>query len=380
MLLVEPNDYAATSMRNRMTEFGLTFEHVSVLPDEVSRFDTVLYSVAAGNVPDVNTLLDVAYKAEQFSDKVIFSLPTTELALSERLLSHGVYACISKPVTYRKLADLITEGQELTYLPEPETPVLHHKLPLTVMAVDDNPANLKLIETLLKERVDTVVTAEHGGIAVEKARQQKFDIILMDIQMPEMDGVSACQAIRGIELNRTTPVIAVTAHAMAGERERLLDAGMDDYLTKPIEEPILEQVLNKWTRVAGHTPEANDPAPQVSPISLSGNSLDWQMALKQAAGKEDLAQEMLQMLVDSFPSVEEAVQGALDGKDIELWQVIHKLHGSCAYSGVPTLRQLCYTLESGLKNGASAEDLEPELYELLDEIGHVRNAATSHLT
>ncbi|WP_434358646.1 two-component sensor histidine kinase BarA [Parasalinivibrio latis] len=380
MLLVEPNDYAAASMRSRMTEFGIAFEHASVLPDDVTRFDTVLYSVPAGNVPDVNILLDVAYKAEQFSDKVIFSLPTTELALSERLLSHGVYACISKPVTYRKLTDLMTEGQELTYLPEQETPVLHHKLPLTVMAVDDNPANLKLIETLLKERVDTVVTAEHGGIAVEKARQQKFDIILMDIQMPEMDGVSACQAIRGIELNRATPVIAVTAHAMAGERERLLDAGMDDYLTKPIEEPILEQVLNKWTRAAGQIPEANEPAPQVSPISLSGNSLDWQMALKQAAGKEDLAQEMLQMLVDSFPAVEKAVQGALDGKDVELWQVIHKLHGSCAYSGVPVLRQLCYTLESSLKNGSNISDLEPELLELLDEIEHIKTAALSHLS
>lgn len=77
------------------------------------------------------------------------------------------------------------------------------------------------------------------------------------------------------------------------------------------------------------------------------------MALKQAAGKEDLALEMLQMLVDSFPAAEDAMQAELDGKDIELWQVTHKLHGSCAYSGVPRLKSLCHELETQLKHGAS---------------------------
>ena len=158
-----------------------------------------------------------------------------------------------------------------------------------------------------------------------------------------MDGVTACQEIHKTELNHNTPVIAVTAHAMAGERERLINAGMDDYLTKPIEEHILQQILAKWTRP--HDADANLQAnaesmsePEPAPPVNHNVSWDWDLALKQAAGKEELAKDMLQMLLDYMPEVEMLVNEALDGKDIELWPPIHKLHGSCAYSGVPRLK------------------------------------------
>ena len=121
------------------------------------------------------------------------------------------------------------------------------KLPLTVLAVDDNPANLKLITALLKERVETVISCTNGQQAIDKATSTPFDIIFMDIQMPQMDGVTACKHIKKLANNANTPIIAVTAHAMMGERDRLLAAGMDDYLTKPIEEHVLQQVLLHWS-------------------------------------------------------------------------------------------------------------------------------------
>ncbi|MCX9565270.1 response regulator, partial [Vibrio cholerae] len=128
-------------------------------------------------------------------------------------------------------------------LPKPQA----DKLPLCVMAVDDNPANLKLITALLQERVECVIACTSGQEAIEQAQIRHFDIILMDIQMPHMDGVTACKEIKQLKGYSDTPVIAVTAHAMAGERDRLLKAGMDDYLTKPIEEHILQQVLVHWS-------------------------------------------------------------------------------------------------------------------------------------
>ena len=185
------------------------------------------------------------------------------------------------------------------------------KLPLTVMAVDDNPANLKLITALLKERVETVISCTSGQQAIDKATETQFDIIFMDIQMPQMDGVTACQNIKKLANNANTPVIAVTAHAMTGERDRLLEAGMDDYLTKPIEEHVLQQVLIHWspTSEVEHIEKINPDHPAVSAevdnsqvsesnVSVHKNIIiDWQAAMKQAANKEDLARDMLQMPV-----------------------------------------------------------------------------------
>ncbi|UXI01752.1 two-component sensor histidine kinase BarA [Photobacterium sp. TY1-4] len=388
LLLIEPNMQAASILQQRLIRAGIHVTYRSTMPEEAEQHEFALLCLAPGEQPPIATLLDMVFKAEQHSEKVMVCLPTTELALSERLLNAGVSACLPKPLAQRKLLEtLITEPDELA---EPAPQLLpaaaQSILPLTVMAVDDNPANLKLISALLSERVETVITATGGRKAVEYAHQKRFDLIFMDIQMPEMDGVTACQEIHQTDLNHHTPVIAVTAHAMAGERERLLNAGMDDYLTKPIEEHILQQILAKWIRADDTTTDAVPngelsaaPAPQPESEPLNQNiSWDWDLALKQAAGKEELARDMLQMLLDYMPEVEMLVNEALDGKDIELWPPIHKLHGSCAYSGVPRLKSLCHTIETELKAGTSTDELEPELFELVDEMNNVVKASKAY--
>ncbi len=181
---------------------------------------------------------------QRYSQQVIVATPSTELALAEKLTATYHIQCMTKPLSRRKLLTALAKHQQVT---EPvaiapmEVSSVEERLPLTVMAVDDNPANLKLITALLSERVEHVISCSSGHKAVAAASKQKFDIVFMDIQMPHMDGVTAGKKIREITINRETPVIAVTAHAMSGERDRLLNAGMDDYLTKPIEEHILQQ-------------------------------------------------------------------------------------------------------------------------------------------
>lgn len=386
ILLIEPNMQAASVVQQRLIRAGMFVTYRSTMPEEVEHHHFALICLPPGQQPPIAILLDRVFKAEQVTDKVIISLPTTELALSERLINAGVSACLGKPLSHRKLFEVLNNEPddllepELLSLPEPSQKIE----PLTVMAVDDNPANLKLISALLSERVETVITATGGRKAVEYAHQKAFDLIFMDIQMPEMDGVTACEAIHKTELNHSTPVIAVTAHAMPGERERLINAGMDDYLTKPIEEHILQQILAKWNQhpenehnqntIINIEPEVISTQQQLVPDNKD-ISWDWDLALKQAAGKEDLAKDMLQMLLDFMPEVEMLVNEALDGKEIELWPPIHKLHGSCAYSGVPRLKNLCYTIETQLKNNATLADIEPELFELMDEMNHVVKAS-----
>lgn len=117
---------------------------------------------------------------------------------------------------------------------------------MSVMAVDDNQANLKLIGALLEDRVQHVELCTSGAQAVEQAKQMQFDLILMDIQMPGMDGIRACELIHQLPHQQQTPVIAVTAHAMAGQKEKLLSAGMNDYLAKPIDEEKLHNLLLRY--------------------------------------------------------------------------------------------------------------------------------------
>lgn len=155
---------------------------------------------------------------------------------------------------------------------------------MTVMAVDDNPANLKLIGALLEDMVQHVELCDSGHQAVERAKQMPFDLILMDIQMPDMDGIRACELIHQLPHQQQTPVIAVTAHAMAGQKEKLLGAGMSDYLAKPIEEERLHNLLLRYKPGSGISSRV--VTPEVNEIVVNPNAtLDWQLALRQAAGK-----------------------------------------------------------------------------------------------
>ncbi|MBY8097712.1 two-component sensor histidine kinase BarA [Vibrio fluvialis] len=394
LLLVEPNMQAASIVQQLLVQAGLTVTYRSAMPEESDHFDYVLLNLAPSKETDVELVEQWVQRAISITSNVIVGTPSTELVLADLLMKQYPVQCITKPLSRKKLLQtLIAHQPAVVEAPPQELPVKQDKMPLTVMAVDDNPANLKLITALLQERVDAVVSCTNGQDAIEQARQRHFDIVLMDIQMPHMDGVTACKEIKQLELNQNTPVIAVTAHAMSGERDRLLKAGMDDYLTKPIEEHILQQVLVHWSPESLQHDINKIELPE--PIEFDANAIssdepehsniivDWQAALKQAANKEDLAREMLRMLVESIPEVNQVVEMALEDDEYliaDLLHHVHKLHGSCSYSGVPRLKKVCATLEQTLRSGASISDVEPELFELQDEMEKVIATAQPYLT
>ncbi|MEZ9871416.1 two-component sensor histidine kinase BarA [Vibrio sp. 10N.261.51.C6] len=396
LLLIEPNMQAASITQQILTQEGLVVTYRSVMPDETTSYDYVLLNLAANQEYQFDTVSGWAIGAKKIAQNVIIGTPSTELALGEQLMKEVDVQCITKPLSRKKLLQTLVSNQAPTLIAPAIETHSEEKLPLTVMAVDDNPANLKLITALLKERVETVISCTSGQQAIDKATETPFDIIFMDIQMPQMDGVTACQNIKKLANNANTPVIAVTAHAMIGERDRLLEAGMDDYLTKPIEEHVLQQVLIHWSSTSEvELIEKIDPDhPAVSaevdngPVSETEASvhtniiIDWQAAMKQAANKEDLARDMLQMLVDFIPEVYEAADKAIEDSDYpveELIHIIHKMHGSSSYSGVPRLKSVCATIEKELRSGTSVEDIEPELFELQDELDKVQATAIHYL-
>ncbi|MCM2678827.1 two-component sensor histidine kinase BarA [Echinimonas agarilytica] len=240
-----------------------------------------------------------------------------------------------------------------------ENTIASVRKPMKVLAVDDNPANLKLIVTLLKEKVSQVAMATSGDQAVLMAQKESFDIIFMDIQMPNTDGVTATQRIRQDTFNRSTPVVAVTAHALPEEKASLLSSGMDDYLTKPIEESLLDNILNHWHQAQNQSADA---------LTFINHPLvDWPQALIQAGGRTELAKEMLSLLIASLPDSQRAINQAWLTKNLdELKAQVHRLHGACCYAGVPRLKQAAEQLETELKNSSAVSEAEPEYFELDD--------------
>ncbi len=207
------------------------------------------------------------------------------------------------------------------------------KPPITVLAVDDNPENLKLIRILLENMGIAVTTRDNGKAAIVAVRQKTFDLILLDIRMPNMNGVEAAQIIRNVEAEyhrKPTPIIALTANALASEKKSLFENGINDYLTKPVGEIELKNMLEKWIE-----------------LETNACAIDWTLGKKLAGGKAELAQEFFEKLREILPLEKQRINQDYQKRN---WQAlrdrVHKLHGACCYCGVPNLKSCVQTLET----------------------------------
>jgi two-component system sensor histidine kinase BarA len=298
--------------------------------------------------------------------------------LHETLIASGASSCLSTPITPRKLLkSLRPKPVEKTADIQNESAII----PVKVLAVDDNEANLKLINALLLEQVSEVCIATNGKQAAQLCEHEKFAIIYMDIQMPVMDGVSALKLIRSGYLNADTPIIAVTAHALAEEKEKLLKQGFTDYMTKPIDETMLRHTLYEYCDLALY----KQPLPVVShgdvgEQSIDDNVVNWNLALTRTNNNNKLAAEMFEGLVKSLPQLKTAILAAINEQNLpEVKTLIHKLNGACCYSGVPNLAKISLTIETSLKQGLSIDELEPEFFEFFEHIDQLLDISATAL-
>ena len=219
---------------------------------------------------------------------------------------------------------------------------------LHILAVDDHLPNLIVLEALLGELNVKTTKALSGQEALEIIQNRieqelpAFDVIFMDIQMPVMSGVDTTRAIRSLEStlenHKRLPIIALTAHALADEKQKLLQVGMDDYVTKPIQMDQITQILTHLTSETFKKAKSVEKAILIE--ALDPNILDWQQSLQLAANKEDLAIDLLKMLVDSFATELSEMRQLIEMEDFpQLEHVLHRLYGATRYVGAPTLQQ-----------------------------------------
>ena len=303
------------------------------------------------------------WELEHQACKTLLLCPTTEQTLYHGLLPDAYSQLQAKPACTRKLqralAELISPRQSRA-----ENQQSAPSRPPLILCVDDNPANLLLVQTLLDDMGAQVSIANSGYEAVEKAAEHVFDLIFMDVQMPGMDGRQATEAIRlqESESGRSpVPIVALTAHALANEKRALLQSGLDDYLTKPISERQLAQVVLKWTGLALRNQSVEPP--NAGKVQHSLSVLDAEEGLRLAAGKADLAADMLSMLLAGLPGDRQAIRQARDsGERNSLIERVHRLHGATRYCGVPQLRAACQRSETLLKQN------DPAAQQALDEL------------
>ena len=224
-----------------------------------------------------------------------------------------------------------------------------------ILVVEDNPVNQLVATGLLAALGYTTDTADDGLAAIEAARDGGFDAILMDVQMPHMDGYTATRHIRAHETGRRQPIIAMTAAAVAGERERCLEAGMDDFLTKPVDAARLAETLKRWL------------AP--SPWYADRLDLDRLEELRGLDDPDDGSSYVDRAIGNFLGSAEGQLApmeaAAASGDADQLRAVAHRLAGSALNLGAAALGEAARELEEHIMNGSLADAVAalPELAE-----------------
>ena len=334
-------------------------------------------------------------------------LTTTSQSVDDnRCRPRGIAANVTKPVKQSDLYDVIVNALGTS---SSESEATHdrittasdaasEKTPATnkfkILLAEDNLVNQRVAVRLLQKRGHTVSVAENGREALRRLAQERFDLVLMDVQMPEMDGLEATAAIRTQE--KTTgqhlPIVAMTAHAMAGDRERCLDAGMDGYVSKPIQPQVLfdtiASVIAKWAAKSAvqrglhshlATPTINNEHRQEhSPATASTseprrpNVLNRNEIVQRLGEDLDLVTELIELFLEESPKLLTNVQQAVERRDAKaLERSAHRLKGSVGNFGMNDACAAALRLEVMGRKG-DLSDADAACQSLHDDLQHLQ--------
>ncbi len=292
------------------------------------------------NMPELDgfALLEQVRRDPSLSDIIAILLTSGDRAEdAARCQELKVAQRLMKPVKQSELHDAILDALGIVPLSPAEAAVaeraaaLPETRPLRVLLAEDSLVNQRLALGLLERHGHRVTIANNGREALDLSAGGNFDVILMDVQMPELDGLQATRQIRQREEGgpRRVPIIAMTAHALKGDRERCLAAGMDEYVSKPVRE---RQLLTALRAVLGEDvppPPAETPD---APLEPAADVLDWEAALAVCGGDHGLLREIAEAFLEEHPRRLDDIRRAIDTSD---WELLHRsahtIKGSMRY-------------------------------------------------
>ncbi|MCD0418665.1 transporter substrate-binding domain-containing protein [Rubrivivax sp. JA1024] len=281
-------------------------------------------------------------------------------------------ALLHQPMTPSRLLDAL---MRLLVAPRPELPPAA-ALPgpaaapaslagRRVLLAEDNELNQQVAVELLSELGLVVDVVDNGRTAVERVRERRYDLVLMDMQMPEMDGLCATRAIRALPGAARLPIVAMTANAMVDDVQRCLSAGMDGHIAKPIDpRRLASQLQGCLERGAEPVPAVVAP-PSPAPAPPDPGVLDIETGLRLAGGRRGLYERLLRRFADSRGTIAGRVGEALAGGDVAAARLAaHTLKGGAAQIGAAAVSALAAVLEQSIRAGVPLEQLQAQQAEL----------------
>jgi signal transduction histidine kinase/CheY-like chemotaxis protein len=369
MLIVSPNPNIGRSAAENISILGIGNQVVNsglaamqVLKDASEKgqgFDAVIFDEAVNDIQYAKFAENVKTTANPQALRLILLSHSSSHAKDDSD-SGGISCIIGKPIKfsllYHEISGLFSTNQgslaelnESLKLEENNGRLLEGKL---VLIVDDNKINQKLGQFLVADSGGNFDLAENGMQAVDACSRKGYDLILMDVNMPVMDGLEATKRIRVLESgSRRTPIIALTANALPGDREKFIACGMDDYLSKPVNEKIFLGLLGKLfsQEVVGQKGGSHEESGEPCSI-LEGPALDPLLGIKLSFGDADTWNMVLGLLLDDLPEYSGMLSEYKNEID-QLSYVAHKIAGSSCYCGTAALHHAAKQLEINCSRG-----------------------------
>jgi CheY-like chemotaxis protein len=297
---------------------------------------------------------------------------------------------VTKPAKQSELWDAIITALHVPVLHEARPSAARKRSraprqPLRILLAEDNPVNQEVAVHLIERRGHSVIVAENGKQAIEALERHKFDLVLMDVQMPEMGGLEATKIIREKEKasGQHLPIIAMTAHAMQGDREKCIEAGMDGYLGKPIDPKTFLQTVEgiAESNIASEPVESEES-------KSARTALDREALLARFSGNRKLLRNIVRTFGEDCPRMMNRVRNALTTRDaVALADAAHALKGSIGNFGpsvaLDTTREIEKLARQGKLNGAwemyaTLEDQIALLLPDLQTIGSQKSNSRRH--
>ncbi|MBW8192251.1 response regulator [Neiella marina] len=403
VLLVDDNLSALEVLSNIMMSMGCDVTKVSSGPQAIAlieedqrTFDLALIDWKMPGLDGIETCIRLKEAADNKLRGFIMVSASAKDADKEKARDRGIDQFLRKPLTSSSVFDAMITimGREYKVtqraaLRQEENAASQGKLTgAHVLLVEDNELNQELAIDLLKSAQIQVELAENGEIAVDKVRKMQFDGVLMDIQMPVMDGYTATAKIR--EFNKDIAIIAMTANAMSGDREKVITAGMNDYISKPIKVSDMFTTMSKWITPSNVIPpETSDTSSEsLSELSAAPTDelkfvhIDTKLGLKTCNGNDKLYQKLLRRFVegqsDFYPRFNDA-WAELAWSDAT--RIAHTLKGNAGNIGAIELQAFADNLELSTAKQAETETIQTQLeltQQALEQVLHEIRGVFSH--
>jgi CheY-like chemotaxis protein/HPt (histidine-containing phosphotransfer) domain-containing protein len=337
-------------------------------------FDAVLVDLEMPGMDGERLGSLIRERPELAGTALVLLTPLKLAADAERWRRLGFSGHVSKPVKQGELGACL--GTLLGYGPAPvrlrATPKAsstsrEQRSRLHLLVVEDNPVNQEVALGILENLGYRADIAADGLSALRALAQKDYDLVLMDCQLPDMDGYEVSRRIRQPDIpvrNHDIPIIAATAHAMAGDREKCLAAGMNGYLSKPIRPETLEQTIEEWTAGVPALPDRAPVPPTVPPASTAVGVFDREGFVERLMGNELLAQRIIRGFVDDMPRQLALLAQAVENLDaMSLRLAAHSIKGAAANVGGSEVQAIAWKLEETAASGnlSSADESLLEL-------------------